>query len=88
MRNPKPGAKTLAAELDRTKWDYNPATDRSFLLGSVKRMFASVAWETTPRHLTPATVVATAEKTTKGSGDFETRPLPFVQRLVTGNPED
>ena len=27
------GAKTLAAELDRTRWDYTPATDRSFLLG-------------------------------------------------------
>ena len=78
MKDPKPGAKSLAAELDRTKWDYNPATDRSFLLGSVKRMFASVAWEISPQHLAPAVAVAAADESAKGSGEFETRPLPRV----------
>lgn len=78
MKDPKPGAKTLAAELDRTKWDYNPATDRSFLLGSVKRMFASVAWEISPQHLAPAVTVGAADEPAKASGDFETRPLPRV----------
>ncbi len=78
MKDLKPGAKTLAAELDRTKWDYNPATDRSFLLGSVKRMFASVAWEISPQHLAPAIAVQTADRPAKGPGEFETRPLPCV----------
>jgi len=78
MRDPKPGAKTLAAELDRTKWDYNPVTDRSLLLGSVKRMFASVAWEISPQHLAPAVAVPSADKRTEGPGEFETRPLPSV----------
>ncbi len=78
MRDPKPDAKTLAMELDRTKWDYNPATDRSFLLGSVKRMFASVAWEVSPQHLVPAVAVPTVEPPVRGSGDYETRPLPRV----------
>jgi len=78
MKDSKAGAKTLAAELDRTKWDYNPATDRSFLLGSVKRMFASVAWEISPQHLAPAVTAAAEETSTKASGDFETRPLPRV----------
>lgn len=80
MRNRRPGAKTLAAELDRTKWDYDPATDRSFLLGSVKRMFASVEWEISSQHLAPAVAVAAAEPHTTGSADYETRPLP---RLIS-----
>jgi len=78
MRDPKSGAKSLAAELDRTKWDYNSATDRSFLLGSVKRMFASVAWEISPQHLAPAVAAAAEETSTTASGDFETRPLSRV----------
>lgn len=48
-----PRSKTLAATLDRTKWDYSPATDRSFLLSSVERVFNSVAWEISSQHLAP-----------------------------------
>jgi len=49
-------SQTLAATLDRTKWDYSPETDRSFLLSSVERVFASVAWEISSQHLAPTAV--------------------------------
>ena len=54
MKRMKSPDRTLAATLDRTQWDYSPRTDRSFLLRSVRRLFASVSWEAAPQHLTPA----------------------------------
>ena len=42
---------TLAAELDRTTWDYSPDKDGRFLLAPVARMFASVSWEFRPQHI-------------------------------------
>jgi len=47
---------TLASELDRTRWDYSPRKDRSFLLAPLARLFSSIAWEFRPKHLGPASV--------------------------------
>ena len=51
MKEKKTPARTLAAVLDHTHWDYSTATDRRFLLVSVEKVFASVAWEIA--HWTP-----------------------------------
>jgi len=75
----KPRGLTLAAELDRMRWDYSPGTDRSFLLASVEKMFASVAWEITPQHLTPMAERHNADSRDSTTEDFETQPL---ERLV------
>lgn len=74
MRPRKAGSQTLAATLDRTKWDYSPETDRSFLLSSVERVFASVAWEVPSQHLTPVTAEASSGPSTSN----ETQPLKNV----------
>jgi len=71
----KPQGLTLAAELDRMRWDYSPGTDRSFLLASVERMFASVAWEITPQHLTPMAERPEGDSRDSNTEDFETQPL-------------
>lgn len=73
--NRKTRGPTLAAELDRTRWDYTPSTDRSFLLASVERMFASVAWEITPQHITPKTEPRAGDSHGSKSADFDTQPL-------------
>jgi hypothetical protein len=75
MKHRKPEGKTLAAELDRTRWDYSAAKDRSFLLTSVLNTFASVAWEIAPQHLTP---VRGSQENGSGSGEadgVDTRPI-------------
>ena len=71
----KKNTETLAFELDRTKWDYSPSKDRSFLLNSVERMFASVAWEIAPQHLTPVAETASVGVQAKKSTDHDTQPL-------------
>lgn len=73
--NRKPRGATLAAELDRMRWDYSPTTDRSFLLASVERMFASVAWEITPQHLTPMAEHREGDSQGSKAADFDTQPL-------------
>jgi hypothetical protein len=45
---------TLAAELDRTQWDYEPGRDRTFLLTPVGRIFDNLPWEINARYLGPA----------------------------------
>ena len=40
---------TLAAALDRIRWDYSPTKDRRFLLAPLSRMFEAIAWESRPR---------------------------------------
>lgn len=45
---------TLAAELDRTQWDYEPGQDRTFLLAPVGRIFDNLPWEIKARYLGPA----------------------------------
>lgn len=40
---------TLAAALDRIRWDYSPAKDRRFLLAPLSRIFEAIAWESRPR---------------------------------------
>ena len=45
---------TLAAELDRTLWDYEPGQDRTFLLAPVGRIFDDLPWEIKARYLGPA----------------------------------
>lgn len=47
-------ANTIAAELARTRWDYSPGQDRTFLLDPVGRFFHDLPWETKARHLGPA----------------------------------
>jgi len=71
MKERKAHSQTLAATLDRTKWDYSPETDRSFLLSSVERVFASVAWEISSQHLAPMAVDASAGVSER----HETQPL-------------
>jgi len=76
--NRKPQCLTLAAELDRMRWDYSPSTDRSFLLASVEKMFASVAWEITPQHLIPMTEPGDGDSQSSKPADFDTQPLESV----------
>lgn len=83
MKDRKPQGSTLAAELDRTKWDYSPSTDRSFLLVSVERMFASVAWEIPPQHLAPMATPKVVGSHGAKAEDFETQPL---DRLIFERP--
>ena len=71
MKERKAHLQTLAAALDRTKWDYSPETDRSFLLSSVERAFASVAWEISSQHLAPMAVDSSAGT----PAGHETQPL-------------
>ena len=66
---------TLASTLDRTQWDYSPSKDRSFLLTSVERMFASVSWEIAPQHLTPIADAGSTTPQRRPVAKFETRPL-------------
>ncbi len=40
---------TLAAALDRIRWDYSPAKDRRFLLAPLSRIFEAIAWDSRPR---------------------------------------
>ncbi len=40
---------TLAAALDRIRWDYSPAKDRRFLLAPLSRIFEAIPWESRPR---------------------------------------
>ncbi len=79
MKDRKLPPQTLAAVLDHTHWDYSAAADRRFLLVSVERMFASVAWEISPQHLTPMAAPVPPGSPVAGSADFETQPL---ERLV------
>ena len=79
MKHRKPRTQTLAALLDHTRWDYSEAADRSFLLASVETMFASVAWEVAPQHLTPMAATAVSDEAPTGRGDYETQPL---ERLI------
>ena len=71
MKERNARSQTLAATLDRTKWDYSPETDRSFLLASVERVFASVAWEISSQHLAPMA----ADTSSEASAVYETQPL-------------
>lgn len=75
MKRLEPDGKTLAAELDRTKWDYNAAKDRSFLLTSVLRTFASVAWEVKPQHLTPVQKNQPASVGVREPNEADTQPI-------------
>ena len=70
MSNRKP-RETLAWELDHTKWDYSSSTDRSFLLTSVQRMFAGVAWEIAPQHLTPVAETGSVSPPAREPADVE-----------------
>lgn len=66
---------TLAAELDRTTWDYSAARDGKFLLAPVARMFASVSWEFRPQHIgLPAAQKLHVIERPKAP-DFDTQPL-------------
>jgi hypothetical protein len=47
---------TLAAALDRIRWDYSPAKDRRFLLAPLSRIFEAIAWDSRPRPDKSATV--------------------------------
>jgi hypothetical protein len=75
MKDRKPPTQTLAAALDRTQWDYSAAADRRFLLVSVERVFASVAWEISPEHLEPMTAAVKPGSPAASSADYETQPL-------------
>ncbi len=44
---------TLAAALDRTRWDYSPAKDRRFLLAPLSRIFERFVWESRSHPDTP-----------------------------------
>ena len=79
MKDQKPPTQTLAAALDHTQWDYSAAADRRFLLISVERMFAGVAWEVSPQHLAPMVESVTPDPGEDVSSDFETQPL---ERLI------
>lgn len=79
MKEKQTPARTLAAVLDHTHWDYSAATDRRFLLVSVEKVFASVAWEIAPQHLAPMAVSVTPDSPEAGSADYETQPL---ERLI------
>jgi hypothetical protein len=80
MNDRKPARQTLAAVLDHTQWDYSAAADRRFLLTSVERTFASVAWEISPQHLAPMAATATPGAPAADSAEFETQPL---ERLIS-----
>ena len=47
---------TLAAALDRIRWDYSPAKDRRFLLAPLSRIFEAISWESRPGLEESATV--------------------------------
>jgi hypothetical protein len=53
-----PRRTTLAAELDRTRWDYAPEKDRRFLLDPIGEIFAKLPWEARAFHLGPMPVAA------------------------------
>jgi hypothetical protein len=78
MKDKKPARQSLAAVLDHTQWDYSAAADRRFLLTSVERTFASVAWEISPQHLAPVAAPATPVSPKADSDDYETQPLERV----------
>jgi hypothetical protein len=50
----RPSATTLAGELDQTRWDYAPETDRRFLLHPAGETFANLPWEARAHHLGPS----------------------------------
>lgn len=68
---------TLAAELDRTQWDYEPGQDRTFLLAPVGRIFDNLPWEIKARYLGPADFDVT--------GDSEGEPQPELRSPETTN---
>jgi len=44
---------SIAAVLDRTRWDFSPGQDRSFLLDPVGQFFGELPWEARPQYLGP-----------------------------------
>ena len=44
---------TLAAALDRMRWDYAPEKDRRFLLDPIGKIFSSLPWEARAYNLGP-----------------------------------
>ena len=65
---------TLASELDKTQWDYQPRKERHFLLAPLARLFSSIAWEFKPKHLSPAPVEDQTEIETETIESVETAP--------------
>jgi len=71
--------KSLAAELDRTRWDYAPGSDRSFLLAPVGRIFGGLPWEVRAQHLAPVPFSEILETGKDLESVFDTRPLPILK---------
>jgi hypothetical protein len=78
MSDKRPSS-TLAAELDRTTWDYSPGRDGNFLLAPVARMFASVSWEFRPQHLGLRPVRKVQVISRSNGAEFETQPLEPIK---------
>lgn len=74
MTDEKKGPRSLASELDRTHWDYQPRKDRHFLLAPLARLLSSIAWEFRPKHLSPAPVQDQTEIETETIESVETAP--------------
>jgi hypothetical protein len=47
---------TLAAALDRMRWDYSPDKDRRFLLDPIGKIFQNLPWEARAYNLGPVPV--------------------------------
>ena len=71
---------SLAAELDRTSWDYAPGSYRSFLLSPVGRIFGNLPWEVRAQHLSPVPFSEILETGKDLEAVFDTRPLPVLKK--------
>ena len=71
--------RSLAAELDRTKWDYAPGSDRSFLLAPVGRIFGGLPWEVRAQHLAPVPFSEILETGKDLESVIGTQPVPILK---------
>ncbi len=84
MTDEKKDSASIASELDKTRWDYQPRKNRDFLLAPLARLLGSVVWEFRPKHLRPAPVQEEAETATETLEEFETAPSESVDRSKRG----
>ena len=80
MTDEQKGRRSLASELDQTRWDFQPRKDRNFLLAPLARLMGSVVWEFRPKHLRPAPVPDDVEIETETIEDVETARKESVER--------
>ena len=73
MRRDDDRKPTLAAALDRIRWDYSPAKDRRFLLAPLSRVFEAIAWESWPRP-------DESDRENDSAEDADTQPVESLDR--------